>query len=128
MKPMNRLLLLSALILVNVSAKAQNGTVYAWRNFAGQPGGAGVLDGPCSGARFNLPCGIGADSAGNLYVAERGNGTIRKISGGLVTALAGLAGASGSADGTNAAARFNNLAGAAVDGAGNVYVADEGNH
>jgi DNA-binding beta-propeller fold protein YncE len=45
-----------------------------------------------------------------------------------VTTLAGLAGSSGSADGTGSAARFNQPFGLAVDSAGNVYVADEGNN
>ncbi|MBF9224017.1 NHL domain-containing protein, partial [Hymenobacter ruricola] len=46
---------------------------------------------------------------------------------GVVSTLAGLAGASGSADGTGAAARFNYPAGVAVDAAGTVYVADQSN-
>ena len=73
-----------------------------------------------------IPCGVAADNAGNLYVADTDNDTIRKIvaSTGAVTTFAGLAGSSGSADGTGSAARFNNPSGVAVDGAGNVYVAD----
>ena len=47
---------------------------------------------------------------------------------GVVTTLAGLAGNSGSADGTGSAARFNYPCGVAVDSAGNVYVADTGNY
>ena len=68
------------------------------------------------------------DSAGNLFVADSGNDTIRKVSAaGVVTTLAGSAGNSGSADGTGSAARFNNPNGAAVDGTGNVFVADYSN-
>jgi len=66
---------------------------------------------------------------GNLYVADAGNYTIRKISPkGLVITLAGLAGSPGSADGLMSAARFSNPEGVAVDSAGNVYVADTGNY
>ena len=60
-----------------------------------------------------------------VYVADTNNHTIRKITpAGAVTTLAGLAGASGSADGVGSAARFNSPEGVAVDAAGNVYVAD----
>jgi hypothetical protein len=128
MKTLSQLLLLAAVTLVNASAQAQNGTVYAWSNFAGQPGGAGDSDGPCNVARFNQPWGVAVDRTGNIYVVERLNHVIRKISGGVVTTLAGFAGMSGSADGTNSVARFYYPSGAAVDSAGNVYVADDANH
>ena len=89
----------------------------------------GSADGTGEAARFNLPFGVALDSTGNVYVPDAGNHTIRKITGaGLVSTLAGLPGAAGSADGTGAAARFNNPSGVAVDGAGNVYVADADNH
>lgn len=45
-----------------------------------------------------------------------------------VTTLAGLAGATGSTNGTGIAARFNYLSGVAVDSNGNVYVGDYYNH
>ncbi len=128
MKALNSLLILAAVILAHASAYGQNGTVYAWRNFAGQPGGAGYSDGPCSTARFNQPWGAAVDGAGTVYVVERANHTIRKITGGVVTTLAGSAGSSGSADGTNSAARFYYPSGAAVDNAGNLFVADTSNH
>jgi len=86
----------------------------------------GSADGVGSAARFDLPNGVAADAAGNVYVADSANGTIRKITpGGVVTTLAGTAGVLGSADGTGPAARFNYPQGVAVDGAGNVYVADQ---
>jgi streptogramin lyase len=77
---------------------------------------------------FSSPQGVATDSDGNVYVADTGNSTIRKItSTGVVTTLAGIAGMTGSTDGVGAAARFNSPVGVAVDGAGNVYVADTGN-
>jgi sugar lactone lactonase YvrE len=77
---------------------------------------------------FSSPAGIAIDPSGNLFVADSGNNTIRRISpGGLVTTLAGLAAKSGSVDGVGAGARFNVPRGVAVDSAGNTYVADADN-
>jgi hypothetical protein len=91
--------------------------------------GGGSTDGTNSAARFFYPKGGALDSAGNLYLADSGNHTIRKISpAGLVTTIAGLAGTPGSADGTNSTARFNNPSGVALDAATNIYVADTGNN
>lgn len=96
---------------------------------AGQPGVAGSADGTGTTALFRAPNAITVDSAGNIYVADAGNHVIRKItSGGVVSTLAGAAGATGSVDGVGGAARFNMPSGVAVDAAGNVYVADSGNH
>ena len=65
--------------------------------------------GPAPAARFNSPSGVASDGAGNLYVADTGNSTIRKIviATGAVTTLAGAAGQAGGADGTGAAANFD---------------------
>ena len=95
---------------------------------AGTAGVFGSADGTGSAARFNNPNGIAVDSAGNLYVADRGNQTIRKITpAGVVTTLAGTAGVSGSADGTGAAAKFNNPYAVTVSGT-TIYVADTFNN
>jgi len=92
---------------------------------AGKGLNAGSADGAGSSARFNVPYSVAVDGVGNVYVADSGNHTIRKITAaGVVTTLAGTAGSSGSNDGTGSAARFYQPQGVAVDGAGNVYVAD----
>ena len=92
---------------------------------AGGAGASGSTDGTGTAARFDSPLGVTVDGAGNVYVADTGNATIRKItSAGTVTTLAGQAGASGFVDGTGTAARFNGPSGLAVDAAGNLYVAD----
>jgi len=72
---------------------------------------------------------VATDSAGNVYVADTDNQTIRKITpAGVVSTLAGMPGTTGSANGTGTAARFNYPTGVATDSAGNVYVADNSNH
>jgi len=91
---------------------------------AGLPGEAGHTEGTGSGARFFYPNDVALDGAGNAFVAE-GNHIIRKVTPeGVVTTLAGLAGSSGSADGTGSGARFFEPHSLTVDSAGNVYVAD----
>jgi sugar lactone lactonase YvrE len=100
----------------------------SFSTLAGSPGG-GSADGPGAGARLAHPWGVAADSAGNLYVTDTDNHTLRQITpAGVVTTLAGQPGVSGSANGTGSGARFNQPQGVAVDAVGNVYVADTGNH
>jgi hypothetical protein len=97
--------------------------------FAGSPGISGTNDGIGSAAQFNAPRGVAVDSAGNLYVGDTFNATIRKVSSaGVVTTLAGTARLYGNVDGTGAGARFRYPYGVSVDNVGNVYVADYGNH
>jgi len=89
----------------------------------------GFEDGARTDARFNEPWGLAADASGNIYVADAGNNTIRKISAtGTVSTFAGAAGSAGAVDGPGVAARFNHPQGLAVDLTGNIYVADTGNH
>lgn len=95
---------------------------------AGAALGMGSADGGGAAAGFQAPSGVAVDLQGNVFVADAGNHTIRKVTpAGLVTTLAGMAGNEGSADGVGAAARFREPHGVAVDGAGNVLVADSGN-
>ena len=84
----------------------------------------GSADGTGTTAGFNYPSGVAVDGSGNVYLADKGNHKIRKItSAGIVTTLAGST-VIGSADGTGSAATFNGPTGLVVDTAGNVYVAD----
>jgi hypothetical protein len=99
-----------------------------WATISGRAGCQGWADGTNSAARFSQPAGIARDSAGCLYVADAYNHTIRMITpvgtSWVVSTVAGTPGQSGSTDGTNSDARFNEPAGVAVDTASNLYVAD----
>ena len=97
---------------------------------AGNVGGVGSRDGTGSAALFNLPYGAVIDASGNTYVTDKNNHTVRKITpDGVVTTIAGQAGRQGSTDGAGTSeALFNNPRGLTIDGAGNIYVADEANN
>ncbi len=91
-------------------------------------GTKGSEDGAGAAAQFKWPHGVAVDRAGNVFVGDRGNHVIRKISAdGTVSTLAGSADKYGNADGVGAAARFRYPMGLALDAAGNVYVADSSN-
>eukprot|EP01012_Entosiphon_sulcatum_P051831 TRINITY_DN7118_c0_g1_i1.p1 TRINITY_DN7118_c0_g1~~TRINITY_DN7118_c0_g1_i1.p1 ORF type:complete len:2111 (+),score=215.11 TRINITY_DN7118_c0_g1_i1:17-6349(+) len=96
---------------------------------AGSPGVSATVDGTGTGAQFSNPYSVAVDASGTFYVADPSAHVIRKVTaGGVVTTFAGTAGVAGSVDGVGAAARFNGPQGVAVDGSGNVYVADTNNH
>ncbi|MDR0233551.1 MAG: hypothetical protein LBI31_01900, partial [Zoogloeaceae bacterium] len=123
---LNFLVLAFAFLAGSTACVAQTVTV---STFAGG-GENGDADGKGTDAQFELPFGIAADMEGNLYVADTGNHSIRKITPeGEVSTIAGTrSGFPGSADGTGNAARFKEPYGVTIDAAGNLYVADSGNH
>lgn len=85
----------------------------------------GAMDGTGIEAQFTSPRGLAVDPAGNIYVADSGSNTIRKMDpSGDVTTVAGMPYEFGAADGVGSAARFSSPSSVAADGAGNVYVAD----
>ena len=106
-----------------------SGTICTVSTLAGTVGVSGTTDGTGSAALFNSPLGIAVDASGNVYVADTGNHTIRKVSSsGQVITLAGMPGIYGDQNGAGTSAQFCGPIGIAVDASGTVYVADTGNH
>jgi uncharacterized protein (TIGR03437 family) len=85
--------------------------------------------GDARAARLNHPSGVAADAGGNLYIADRDNHRIRKVSpAGVITTAAGTGQPGDAGDGQAAAqASLNRPSAVSVDAAGNVYIADTGN-
>lgn len=99
---------------------------------AGSPGLYGVADGTNGEARFASPVSLAINAQGSLFVADALSDTIRELapagSNWIVTTVGGVATAAGDADGAGSSSRFNHPSGVAVDGSGNLYVADTGNN
>src|SRR5438270_922354 len=119
-------LALGSLIALGARAQSNYPTPYYFNTFAGNAYGG---NGSGSQAIFNFPQATAVDSAGNVYVADTYNYTVRKITpAGVVTTLAGLAGYDRPyTDATGSDARFNAPGGIALDSSGNLYGADTGN-
>jgi hypothetical protein len=112
------------------------GTNWVTTTIAGGNFGGALLDGTNRATDFSRPYGLALDRAGNIFVADYSNYSIRKIApvgtNWVTTTIAGrLAGTfpiPGSSDGTNRSAGFYYPYGIAVDYWGIVYVADSGNN
>jgi sugar lactone lactonase YvrE len=100
---------------------APNGAV---TTVAGAVGQTGSVDGPGAAARFLGPHDLALDAQGNLYIADRSHTVRRMRPDGTVTTFAGAPGVNGSVVGDGPQARFGDVVGVAVDGAGVVYVAE----
>ena len=106
-----------------IRAVASDGTT---STIAGN-GTAAFADGAALSASFSSPTGIAVGSDGSIYVADKGNHRIRKISGGTVSTYAG-SGTISSVDGYVTAATFSQPSGIAIDRFGIVYVSEVGTH
>ena len=128
-RPIRSTGLLVAVLLCVLGIHEATGQDYEWTTYAGSTGGVGFCDGPVGIARFKNPIAVATDATGNIYLADTGNHTIRKIApGGMVSTIAGKGGVSGNFDGNGGHARFSYPGGIALDPSGTVFVADTGNH
>ena len=90
--------------------------------------GFGGDGGAATSAILSAPEGIAVDNAGNLYIADTNNQRVRKVSGGIITTVAGTGVAGFSGDGGAAtSATLNAPYGVALDSSGSLYIADDGN-
>jgi hypothetical protein len=107
-----------------------NGQVIVWAGKTGISGNNGSNRVKGSDARFNGPTGLSIDRSGVLYIADRGNNQIRRITQDqYVTLVAGNPnGLSGFRSGLTTSVLFNSPNDVAVDRSGNIYVADTNNH
>lgn len=87
-------------------------------------------NGAATGAQLSQPSGVAVDALGNLYIADRANNRIRRVDAStrIITTVAGTGTAGFSGDGVATSAELNDIIGVAVDGSGNVYIADSGNN
>ena len=111
---------------------AQSGGGYLITSVASAVGVQGFSGdgGPATAAQLYVPIGVAMDANGDLFIADSANQRIRKVSAsGIITTVAGNGTAAFSGDGGLAtAAQLNNPGGAAVDGSGNLFIADSSNN
>ncbi len=102
-------------------------TIYGVSTVAGS-GFVGSANGTALSATFNGPTGVAVDSFGNIFVVDKGNHKIRKITPSGATSTFAGSGVQGAIDALGTLATFNNPSGIAVDATGNIFVADYSNH
>jgi sugar lactone lactonase YvrE len=91
-------------------------------------GGFSGDGGDATAAALSKPTGIAVDRAGNLYIADTNNHRIRQVASGAIATVAGTGDEGFGGDGSDAAgALLDSPKGLAIDGAGDVSLADSHN-
>jgi trimeric autotransporter adhesin len=119
-----------AIFLALVTSWSTSGQTYTISTVAGNgtQGFGGGDNGPATSAQLSIPRGVAVDSAGSLYIADSQDNRIRKVSGGVITTVAGNGGWGFTGDNYPATStELNSPSGVAVDSAGNLYIADTSN-
>ena len=119
-----------AVAIVASSLAAQSDTITIIETFAGKGQFSGD-GGAATAATLNAPVGVAVDGSGNLYIADASNSRIRKVdasTGDISTVAGSTASGFGGDGGTATAARLTSPDDVAVDGSGNLYIADTSNH
>jgi len=113
---------------LNSVYRLQSGGVLTRVAGTGRPGYSGD-GGPATSAQLNGPQGLAIDSAGNIYIADTGNQRVRLVKNGVITTFAGtgIAGFEGDFGGATSA-NLHLPSAVALDGSGNVYIADSANN
>lgn len=110
--------------LKNASAQQYTINTFAGNRTDGYTGDSGAA----TSAELDLPLGLALDSSGNLYIADSANNVVRKVSGGIISTVAGDGTGGYSGDtGPATSAELLSPGGVAVDSSGNIYIADTGN-
>ena len=109
----------------NVIRKVAGGTITTVAGDNALVAGFSGDNGPATSAQLNNPTGVFVDASGNLYIADRGNNRVRKVStSGTITTIAGTSGQGYSGDGGPAtSAALYSPSSVAVDSSGNIYIA-----
>jgi sugar lactone lactonase YvrE len=117
--------LLFGFALSSFAASAQEIATFAGTGAFGYAGNGDIAQ----HAQFNHCTGVAFDGAGSVYIADRDNNVVRKVSNlGIITTIAGTGTAGYSGDGAAATtARLKSPTNVAVDGSGNVFISDNGN-
>jgi sugar lactone lactonase YvrE len=95
---------------------------------AGTGSQGAATPGPATNSDLNDPSGVAVDGAGNLYIADSGNDVVEKVTpAGTLSVVAGTGSQGAPTPGPATSSDLNDPSGVAVDGAGNLYIADSGN-
>lgn len=90
----------------------------------GSPGNGGDTAQIATACALSTPSGVAIDGTGSVYIADTGNGRVRRVTAGMISTFAGGGAANPGDNGAATAATLNQPIGVAVDSTGGVVIAD----